>query len=105
MSANVTGGESETRCLLRGGDEVPTGTHRGESQSGMGKPRESYSAPPVDEVEVAETCQASVGEKHARGVAGTGAGARWAARSCAGARRREAEMVAIASVACWTVTT
>ena len=65
-SANVAGGESETRCLLRGGDEGPTGTHRGESQSGMGKPRESYSAPPVDEVEVAETCQASVGEKHAR---------------------------------------
>ena len=36
-----------------------TGTHRGESQSGMGKPSESYSAPPVDEVEVAETSQAS----------------------------------------------
>ena len=50
--------------------ELPRGTHRGESQSGMGKPSESYSAPPMDEVEVAETRKASAAAKSARGVAG-----------------------------------
>lgn len=51
-------------------DELRTGTHRGESQSGMGKPSESYSAPPVDEVEVAETSQASAAAISDRRVAG-----------------------------------
>ena len=61
-------------------DELRTGTHRGESQSGMGKPSESYSAPPVDEVEVAETSQASAAAISDRRVAGAVARTRRAHR-------------------------
>ena len=61
-------------------DELRTGTHRGESQSGMGKPSESYSAPPVDEVNVAETQRASAAAKSAWRVAGAVARTRRAHR-------------------------
>ena len=57
-----------------------TGTHRGESQSGMGKPSESYSAPPVDEVNVAETQRASAAAKSAWRVAGAVARTRRASK-------------------------